>query len=161
VSIDFTGTAGDAEDGDLTASLSWESNLDGSIGTGGSFSTTLSAGTHTITASVSDSQGAMGGDSITVTVNALPTVTITLPADGATFNEGESIDFTGTAGDAEDGDLTASLSWESNLDGPIGTGGSFSATLSAGTHTITAIATDSQGSSGQDSISITVNVAPP
>ncbi|HSF14760.1 MAG TPA: Ig-like domain-containing protein, partial [Vicinamibacteria bacterium] len=160
VSIDFTGTAGDAEDGDLTASLSWESNLDGSIGTGGSFSTTLSAGTHTITASVSDSQGAMGEDSITVTVNAVPTVTITLPADGATFNEGESIDFTGTAGDAEDGDLTASLSWESDLDGSIGTGGSFSTTLSAGTHTITALVNDGQGASGEDTITVTVNALP-
>jgi hypothetical protein len=42
------------------------------------------------------------------------------------------------------------------LDGQIGTGGSFSATLSDGTHTITASATDSGSASDSDSITITV-----
>ncbi|MCH9040856.1 MAG: trypsin-like serine protease, partial [Thaumarchaeota archaeon] len=37
--INFAGSASDTEDGDLTTSLSWTSSRDGSIGTGGSFST--------------------------------------------------------------------------------------------------------------------------
>ncbi len=88
--------------------------------------------------------------------NNPPTVSITSPADGASFNSGESISFAGSASDTEDGDLTANLVWTSDLDGQIGTGGSFSAVLSDGTHTITAEVTDSGGSTGSDSITITV-----
>ena len=161
-SINFTGAASDTEDGDLTANLSWTSNLDGSIGSGGSLSTTLSVGTHTVTASVTDSGSLSGSDAITVTVNpsnTAPSVTITAPANGSSFSAGTSINFTGTASDTEDGDLTANLSWTSNLDGAIGSGGSFSATLTVGTHTVTASVTDSGGLSGSDAISVTVNPA--
>ena len=91
-------------------------------------------------------------------VNDSPVVFITIPADGATFDYGASIVFEGTAGDTEDGDLTASLIWTSNIDGQIGTVGSFSTTPSDGTHTITASVIDSGGKTGSDSISITVMV---
>lgn len=66
--ITFTGTVTD-EDINLAASLSWTS--DGQlIGTGGSFTTSaLSAGSHTITASVTDSGGHPGSATITVTIN--------------------------------------------------------------------------------------------
>ncbi len=90
--------------------------------------------------------------------NTAPTVTITAPADGSSFDEGTSVTFSGFASDAEDGDLTSSLVWNSDLDGQIGTGGSFStSTLSVGTHTITASVTDSGGLSGSDSITVTIN----
>jgi hypothetical protein len=85
-----------------------------------------------------------------------PAVTITAPADGASFAEGANIAFSGTAIDAEDGDLTASLAWTSNPGGPIGTGGSFSTTLSLGVHTIAAAVTDTSSTEGSDRISITV-----
>ncbi len=94
------------------------------------------------------------------TPNDPPTVSITSPADGSTFGSGETIAFTGTASDTEDGDLTASLVWTSNIDGQIGTGGSFPAILSDGNHTITASVTDSGGKTGSDSISITVGTPP-
>ncbi len=158
--IDLAGTASDTEDGDLTGDLSWTSSIDGAIGSGGSFSTTLSSGTHTITASVTDSGGLDGSDTITVTVNVpntAPTVTITAPPDGSVFDDIEVIDFDGTASDAEEGDLSASLSWSSSLDGALGTGASIATTLSAGTHTITASVTDSGGLSDSDSISVTVD----
>jgi len=87
-----------------------------------------------------------------------PAVSITNPADGSAFDSGATIAFQGTANDTEDGDLTASLIWTSNSDGQIGTEGSFSTTLSDGTHTITASVTDSGGKTGSDSISITVIV---
>jgi hypothetical protein len=89
--------------------------------------------------------------------NTPPTVTITSPANGTTFASGTIISFTGSANDAEDGNLTANLIWNSSLDGPIGTvGGSFSEALSAGTHIITASVVDSAGVSGSDSVTITV-----
>ncbi|MHC4233895.1 MAG: PKD domain-containing protein [Planctomycetota bacterium] len=91
--------------------------------------------------------------------NALPRVTITAPADGSSYTEGDPITFSGTASDPEDGDLTASLTWTSSKDGTIGSGGSFTtSTLSPGTHTITAFVTDSGGLEGSDVITETVNV---
>ncbi len=165
--ITFTGTATDIEDGTLTSNLSWDSNLDNNIGNGGSFSTTgLSTGTHTITASVTDSHGAPGSDQITVTVtapNAAPVVTITAPADGWTVLEGTDILFRGTAVDAEDGDIAANLSWDSSIDGlAIGTGGSFNiSSLSGGIHTITASVTDNDSETGSANIIVTITANTP
>jgi len=125
--INFTGTASDVEDGNLTANLAWTSSINGSIGTGGSFSRNdLSPGTHTITAEVTDSGSLTGNDQITITINATPVVTITAPADASTFDEGDNVNFTGTATDAEDGTITANLAWTSSINGSIGSGGSFS-----------------------------------
>jgi len=85
-----------------------------------------------------------------------PTVSISSPANGASFNSGDSISFAGSASDDEDGGLTASLVWTSDLDGQIGTGGSFSAMLSDDTHVITAEVTDSFGNTSSDTVTITV-----
>ncbi len=160
-SINFTGTATDPEDGNIAASLAWTSSVDGAIGTGASFNATLSVGTHTITASATDSGGLSDSDAITVTVdpavNQPPVVNVTAPADGSNFAAGSSINFTGTATDPEDGNIAASLAWSSDVDGAIGTGASINATLSVGTHTITASATDSGGLSDSDAISVTVD----
>lgn len=90
-----------------------------------------------------------------------PTVTITSPADGASFDSGTSISFAGSASDDEDGNLTASLVWTSSVDGQIGTGGSFSAVLSDGNHTVTASVTDSGSNLGSDAIAVTVASEPP
>ncbi len=143
--IAFNGTANDPEDGDLTANIVWTSSLEGAIGIGGSISpSTLSLGTHTITASATDSGGRTSSADIDITVNpdALPLVTIANPASGSEHTETYDVLFSGTASDPEDGDLTASIAWSSSLDGAIGTGASFSTSaLSLGTHTITASAT--------------------
>ena len=93
--------------------------------------------------------------------NKPPTVQITQPADGTNSASGELIAFAGTATDDKDGDLTAGLAWDSDLDGAIGTGGSFSKVLTDGTHSITASVTDSGGKVGTDSIIITVGSATP
>ena len=89
--------------------------------------------------------------------NDTPVVTITEPADGAAFEEGAVVTFTGTATDTEDGDLSSSIEWVSSIDGSIGTGASIMVTLSVGTHMITASATDSEFETGTDEISVTVN----
>ena len=91
------------------------------------------------------------------TSGAPPTVNITGPADGSSSESGQSVTFTGSANDPEDGNISASLSWTSSIDGAIGSGASFSTTaLSLGNHTITASVTDSDGLSGSDVISISV-----
>jgi len=89
-------------------------------------------------------------------VDAAPVVSITNPSNGSSFNSGESISFSGSAIDDLDGDVSSSLVWTSDLDGQIGTGASFSAVLSDGTHTITASATDSSGHTGYASVAIMV-----
>ena len=90
--------------------------------------------------------------------NTAPTVTITDPGDGSSVNEGVSVNFAGTATDQEDGNLSANLVWTSNLDNNIGNGPSFStSSLSVGTHTITAMVTDSGNLTGSDSVTVTVN----
>ncbi len=162
-SVGFTGTATDTEDGNIAASLSWSSNKDGAIGTGASFSTSsLTVGTHTITASVTDSDGWMVTDQITLTILSPPTASISAPANNATVTAGASTTFIGSASDPEDGALTgASLVWVSDKDGQIGTGTSFStSSLSLGAHVITLTATDSDGLTDDAVVNITVNDAP-
>src|SRR3990172_92395 len=69
--ITFTGMATDVEDGTLTSSIIWSSDLDDVIGSGGSFKlSTLSVGTHTITASVIDSDYNANSVSIIVIITA-------------------------------------------------------------------------------------------
>ncbi len=94
---------------------------------------------------------------VTPPTNNPPSVTISTPPDNANFDTGESITFSGTANDVEDGDVTASIEWSSDLDGVLGTGASIAVSdLSVGEHVITATATDTQSSPGSDSITITV-----
>jgi hypothetical protein len=72
--VTFMGSASDDFDSGLTESLNWTSSLDGPIGIGGTISTsTLSLGEHTITASVTDSGGRTGSQSIVVTIVNTPT----------------------------------------------------------------------------------------
>ena len=90
--------------------------------------------------------------------NAAPSVTINAPASGSSFTADDSIVFDGSATDTEDGDVTASLTWSSDLDGVIGTGGLLStSTLSVATHTVTATATDGQGLAGAQMVVVTVD----
>lgn len=57
--------------------------------------------------------------------------------------------------DPEQGDVTTSGRWRSSRDGDIGTGGSFSRTLTPGMHTITLTCTDAQGLTGSTTVSVT------
>ncbi len=68
--ITFSGTATDAQDGDKSASLSW-SYAGGVIGTGSGFTrSNLPVGTHTITASATDSGGLSGTKQIVLTITS-------------------------------------------------------------------------------------------
>lgn len=65
----FAASASDPEDGDLSDGLVWTSSLDGSIGSGASFSFSgLATGNHTILAEVTDSDLLTGADSVTIRV---------------------------------------------------------------------------------------------
>ena len=89
--------------------------------------------------------------------NNVPAVTITAPPDGAAFEVGESVTFTGSASDVDDGDLSGAIAWSSSIDGALGTGASLeTSTLSEVRHTITAQVTDSGGASGSAEIAVRV-----
>ena len=98
----------------------------------------------------------------TITIdNAAPLVTIDQPQNGTFVFGNQTITFVGQAQDAEDGDLTATLVWTSNLDGQIGTGGTFSNVLTPGIHTISASATDQAGKTTAATIMVTVTADNP
>src|SRR6185369_15248705 len=87
--------------------------------------------------------------------NSVPVVTIKSPTNNATFSPTAMVNFWATAIDAEQGDLSSSVVWSSNKDGVFGTGNSIVATLSGGTHVVTATVTDAQGAVGTATITVT------
>ncbi len=67
--IPFVGVGTDPEDGALSGSaLVWTSSLTGQFGTGVLFDATLTAGTHVVTLTVTDSDGNLGTDSVTLEI---------------------------------------------------------------------------------------------
>ena len=72
VSISFEASATDLVDGDLSGDIVWSSSSF-AITTASSFSRVLPAGSHTITATVTDSAGNTDSDSVTITVQPLST----------------------------------------------------------------------------------------
>src|SRR5207249_3762221 len=89
-----------------------------------------------------------------------PAVTILLPQVNDGFLSGNAVTFYATATDRIDGDVAASLVWTSDLDGQLGTGTTFTtSSLSVGTHTITAKATNSAHNDGSAQVPIVVHVA--
>ena len=152
--INLQASANDAEDGNLSGSVTWTSSLDGAL----SSSTQLSEGNHIITARVTDSGNLSATDSITVAVsapapvNTAPTISIDSPTNGSSVEETTALLFKATAADAEDGNLSGQVQWSSSLDGSIAN----LSTLSVGDHVITATVADSDGVSVSDSIALTV-----
>ncbi|WP_051305386.1 zinc-dependent metalloprotease family protein [Desulfogranum mediterraneum] len=86
-----------------------------------------------------------------------PTVTISEPTESSSYLPDTPITLIATANDQEDGDLSSSLTWSCDPDGPLGSGANTTVSPSSpGEHIITASATDSAGLTGSDSLTITV-----
>jgi hypothetical protein len=112
---------------------------------------------HAISASVTDSGGLAASDTITLTLNGVPTVTIVSPPNGASVVRGQPVTLTGAAIDAEQGDISANLRWVSSKDGALGSGASITVPLEGlGKQKITATATDAGGAEGSDEIQVRV-----
>ena len=112
-----------------------------------------------VTGGVLDVAAALGGGGGGGS-NTAPTVAITSPGSGSSFVSGATITFTGSANDTQDGSLTASMTWTSNLQGALGTGGTFTRNnLVVGTHTITASAVDSGSLTSSSTVTVTVTSA--
>src|SRR5439155_1416040 len=162
--ITFTATAVDRTDGDVGFRLVWMSDRDGPLGSGQSITVPrLSPGDHRVTASVANRLGTAGSASVSVSIgNAAPRLAISAPASGSTIAEGTLLTLVAAATDVEDGDLTSTITWTSDLQGPLGVGGNVPVVLSnAGTHHITATVTDSDGAMRAHEIDVTITLAPP
>lgn len=147
---------------DHTSFLQWY--LDGSntnITGGALILSSLSPGTHTIQARVTDPDTGMSdSESVTVVANTPPVVTISSPVDNTHYTAGQPIRFEGTATDL-DGNLSSSISWYSTLLTQttfIGTGAILTSTnLNPGVQTITAKASDSCQAEGNASVTLNID----
>ena len=89
--------ASDQQDGNLSGVISWSSSIDGPLGAGGTLSVFLSAGTHAITATVTDSAGATASMSEAVVINqpsAGPASSLVLAARGYKMKGVQATDLT-------------------------------------------------------------------
>lgn len=120
----------------------------------------LSLGTHTITATASDPHEGVATDSIILNViNQNPIARITYPESGASYFADQTINFRGYGFDWDEDIPDANVTWSSGIDGLLGTGENIIVSLSEGIHPITVTATDSLGLTGQDSITVNVQMA--
>lgn len=161
--ITFSASAQDPQDGDISSNINWESDLSGYIGEGSSIDLMLPLGNHRILVSVVDTDGNEDNQQLNITVeNQGPNVLISSPSSGGLFETGQGLNFSASANDIEDGNLSALVQWTSNLDGELGIGATLSVpSLSEGTHDITARVIDSALVDGSQELTISVINLPP
>jgi len=104
--------------------------------------------TYTVMLEAIDNLGVPGSVEYSFRVNASPTVTISAPTAGSSFNRYASVTFTANATDVEDGNINVNEQYTWTFPDPVGikTGKSLSTDeLPPGDHTITVCAADSLG----------------
>ncbi len=131
----------------------------------------LSVGRHLVGLSARDSDGDMAEAWVTVAVlgpTGAPVVRITTPDDGVTFAVGETVAFQGVADDLSTAADDLQMAWSSDLDGALpgaisadGSSALITSALREGTHEITLTATDRDGESGDDAVSVVIGAADP
>ncbi|MFP4306556.1 MAG: hypothetical protein ACLFQQ_04990 [Desulfococcaceae bacterium] len=162
----FRGEGEGETEGRLTGdALQWVSNRDGLLGTGVMITVdTLSEGSHIITLTATDAEGATAEDTIDISLgNTPPVVRIRNPLNGTAVPEGAFLSFEGEAEDLEDGVLPGqALNWISDRDGPLGSGNVLTTVaLRPGRHVVTLRAEDVEGAAGEATVEILVGNAPP
>ena len=91
--------------------------------------------------------------------NSDPQPFVTSPDSGGTIDSTSAVPLKGSVNDLEDDQFDEDdLSWSSSIDGDLGTGRTLNVggQLSVGTHTITFLATDSDGATGTASVELQV-----
>ncbi len=126
--------------------------------------TNVSGGSYDLTTVATDDQGGTGTSAVvSITVNSVPTTSITSPTDGATFDEGANVTITADASDSD-----GSISVVEFFQGATKLGEDLSSPYSftwnnvaAGSYGLTSVAIDNSGASTTSAIvNITVNAPP-
>jgi formylglycine-generating enzyme len=161
--ITLQGSGEDPEEGSLPGGrLVWYA--DGiELGTGLEFSvSSLSIGDHVIDLKIADSRGRTDQASISVTItpsaNKAPVASISEPATGSKFTEGDMIIFRGSGSDPEDGIIgEEQLVWTLDAGTSLGRGSSIIISdLSVGTHSVILTVIDNQKKSSSTRINLTI-----
>ncbi len=95
------------------------------------------------------------------TSNSAPSLTITQPPNGASFQCPATVQFAGQAIDAQNGDLSTAIAWTDN-GASLGAGASLTKSYSCantGNHSIIATVTDAGGLFSTDTVQITIRAA--
>ena len=166
-------TATDAEDGDLTSSILWSTNREeGELAQGGTLSVDfLSVKTHTITAEVTDSDGKrIFVNTVIQIINDKPEIEANVADNRTEVVAGNTVTLQATASDTEDGDVSSTVVWSSDLVDDlgvlpenVGTGESLEVTFQLsdiGQRTITATITDSIDTEKFDEVQFDIDVLP-
>jgi len=140
--------------------VSWDWSESGSpIGSGETFDTSFSVGTHTVTLMVTDDDVATDTDTVVITVNANQPPTADAGADQTVTdsdnNGSESVTLDGSASSDSDG-LIVSYEWKDETDTVIGITASINPTVPLGAHVYTLTVTDDGGATDTDTVSVTV-----
>jgi glucose/arabinose dehydrogenase/chitodextrinase len=112
LAVSFNGSASSDPDSDALT-YSWNFGDGSPLGSGATVSHTYqSSGSYVAVLTVNDGRGGNGSSSKTIAVGTPPVGTIVTPAQGTLYNAGDTISYSGSASDAEDGTLPASrFSW--------------------------------------------------
>lgn len=173
-SVALTGLVTDAEQDDSSLLATFASDLDGVLGSptpdasgGVSGSAVLSAGVHVLTLTATDDTGLTGSDSVTVTVNAVPTApAVSIAPTAPTANEDLVATLDTPATDADGAPSPLVHTWAWTLGGvaqPAWDGLSTipaSATSNGDDWTVTVAGYDGQSTGPSASASVSVGCAP-
>lgn len=115
--VSFDGTASHDPDQGAVLIYAWDLDGDGAFDDSTSAQPTYTytvSGTYAASLRVTDGDGLTGTDTVVIVVgNTAPTATIDTPAAGTTWKVGDVVTFSGSAVDAQDGNLPpTALSWE-------------------------------------------------
>jgi PKD repeat protein len=116
LTVNFDGSGShDPDAGDLLI-YEWDLDGDGQFGDSSAAApshTYLAGGAYVVTLRVTDTSGATATDTVTINVGSGPVGAIETPAAGTTWATGETVSFSGSGTDDEDGALPGSaLDWE-------------------------------------------------
>lgn len=124
-----------------------------------------SIGLHTVVVSALDSTGKSGTASVSFEViqDNVPVVNINTPTTGSTYDNIDTITFSGTISDDTTPPELVATVWSSDLQGLLSANPpdsygttSFGSALMVGTHIITLTATDQEGDEGRDTVALTI-----